>query len=257
MTEPVTEPVTEPSTVPVTDAPIRLGLSPLWPRLFLAGTPLLAGALGWGLAWLARAAAALPWVPFQGPLELVALVPVAWVAAGLALLGLGAGAWLAHEAERGDLVLLLGPEAIEARQGGWSQAFGRDEVAGVLRDGAEVVLLGHDGSELLRGPSEASLLATAAACEAMGYPWLGEGDPFAAAWRPWVDGHPDLDARAHALLRLRQAAVAAGDRVRARAHARDLRREGLVVRDGRDGQAVRRGVHSSPTSATLGTACPS
>ena len=223
----------------MTATPIRLGLSPVWPRLFLAGAPLLGGALGWGAARLAHAAEDLPWVPLQDPLALVAMVPTWWVVLGLALLGLGAGAWLAHEAQRDDLVLLVGSEAIEARQGAHVESYRRQDVAGVLRDGPDVVLLGHGGGELLRGPSEASLLATASACEAMGYPWLGEGDPFAGDWCPWIDGHPDLDARSHTLLRLRQAAVTAKDMVRTMMLARDLDREGLVVRNGRDGQAIR------------------
>lgn len=224
----------------MTPVPIRLGLAPAVPWLLLAGTPAAAGALGWVVSRLARAAEALPWVPFQEPLALVAMVPAGWLALGLAILGLGAGAWLAREAQQDDLVLLVGPDAIEVRQGGRTEAHRRETIAGVLRDGPEVVLLGPDGGELLRARTEASLLATASACEAMGYPWLGEGDPFAADWSPWIDGHPDLGARSHDLLRLRQAALGAEDRVRARILARDLGREGVIVRDGRDGQAIRR-----------------
>lgn len=227
-------------TSPLILAPIRLGLAPVWPWLLLVGTPVLGGTLGWGLARLARAAEALPWVPFQEPLALATMVPVGWVVFGLVVIGAGVGAWLAYEAQQADLVLLVGPDAIEARQGGQVERHGRDAIAGLLRDGPDVVLLAHGGGELLRGPSEASLLATASACEAMGYPWLGEGDPFAAEWHLWIDGHPDLDARSHALLRLRQVAVKAEDKVRARMLARDLGQQALAVRDGPGGQSIRR-----------------
>jgi hypothetical protein len=52
-----------------------VALPPVERALVWVGFPLIGGGAGWLLQWLAGWATALPWVPFKGPLELVALVP--------------------------------------------------------------------------------------------------------------------------------------------------------------------------------------
>ena len=73
---------------------------PLERALVWMGFPLVGAGAGWLLGWLAGWASSLPWVPFQGPLELLASVPDPQARIGSLALGLLGGLVVAVLAER-------------------------------------------------------------------------------------------------------------------------------------------------------------
>lgn len=84
---------------------------------------------------------------------------------------------------------------------------------------------GATASHDLGGP------ALRAAFEGHGYPWRTE-DPYAAQYRPWVPGAPDLPEGAEALLDNRAQALNEEDNAeQLRDYRRELARLGVVVRD--------------------------
>jgi hypothetical protein len=77
-----------------------VALPPVERALVWVGFPLIGGGAGWLLQWLAGWATALPWVPFKGPLELVALVPDPHATIGSLALGIAGGLVIAVTAEQ-------------------------------------------------------------------------------------------------------------------------------------------------------------
>src|SRR5690606_8608237 len=64
------------------------------------GLPAVGGVLGWLLSTLAEWAASLPWVPYRGPIELIASLPQPQATLGCVGLGVVVGLVLAVVAER-------------------------------------------------------------------------------------------------------------------------------------------------------------
>lgn len=74
--------------------------APVERALVWVGFPLIGAGAGWLLKALAGWATSLPWVPFQGPLELVASIPDPSATIGSLALGIVAGLVVAVLAER-------------------------------------------------------------------------------------------------------------------------------------------------------------
>jgi hypothetical protein len=112
-----------------------------------------------------------------------------------------------------------------------SQEFGRNEIALVVRDGKQLVLLGADGMEIAREECGLSWQRVADAFAEHGYRWADE-DPHREEFRRWVPGMPGLPEGADALLRAR---AVAREKDEGADDARELRGEllrlGVVVRD--------------------------
>ncbi len=147
----------------------ELGLTRADRWLIWVGFPLVGLAAGWGLPVLARWLLRLPWVPFGGPVRLIA-----------ALDGHG-------------------------RRHGAAAAAGRHHAHGaagrghrrVRRRAAPVV------RERLEGAGDARV---GRAFRAHGYPWL-ERDPYADLFRRWVPDLPDLPGSVNAVLAARAVAL--------------------------------------------------
>lgn len=216
------------------DRPVTLALPGVWPWLFRIGTPIAGFGLGFVIAplvrWMLSTVDSAP-----GPLRILAQLPTGWAVLVTTLLGIAAGIYVAQQAVKESLVLTVDREHVGLTQDGAEHYLPRERVDAVFRDGKDLVLLDARTTELARNKaSDLSWTQVQEAFERFGYPWRGAADPHDAQFTRWVDGHPDLDATTHELLRRRARALkdsqsgAAGD-------AQDrLRALGVVVRD-RDG----------------------
>lgn len=187
--------------------------------------------IGWLVTLLAHWLVTLSWAPLQGPAKLLTSVPEPWLTIGGvavgALLGLFVGFIAVHE----SLSVSVSPGRVVLRVRDSSQEFGRDEIALVVRDGKQLVLLGPDGMEIARESCNLSWARVAGAFAAHGYRWADE-DPHREEFRRWVPGMPGLPDGADALLRAR---AKARKKEEGSDDARELRGEllrlGVVVRD--------------------------
>lgn len=130
-----------------------------------------AGAL---LPYVAGWVADLPWVPFQGPLELVASFDQTWLTWGRPvvgfLIGLGLAAWTITDSP----VLEIGPARVRVRQRGEVQRIlDRAKIDAVHRKGGTVVIENAQGRILFSGDVEGDRDAVRAAFLDHGYPWEG------------------------------------------------------------------------------------
>lgn len=168
------------------------------------------------------------------PLRLVDQLPLGWAVALLTLAGGVAGLLLFAVWEDEVSQVTVSTERIVVTRGKASTTFARQEIAQIFLDRDDLVLLDARSRELLRTSSDSAVAARlGAALERFGYPWAGTGDPH--EFTTWVDRSPDLDTRAHELLRRRRRALDDGRSGAAEEAREELLELGLVVRD-RDGR---------------------
>ncbi|WP_199821569.1 YqeB family protein [Streptomyces rimosus] len=217
-------------------APDRTAVGPSTAEraLLWAGFPVLGAVVLWLLSRAAGWVASLPWAPLQGPFKLVASVPEPQVSIGAVILGVLLGLGIAFFAESEYVTAVIDPEQAVLTVDRVSRTVPRAATAAVFKDGKSLVLLGHDTTELarLRGDFDAERFA--AAFRRHGYPWHPDGDPYAADFRRWVTGQPDLSATAHALLKAREHALKKDKKEDAEQLRTELSALGIVVREGKD-----------------------
>jgi hypothetical protein len=200
--------------------------------LVWVGFPLVGAGAGWLLRWLAGWATSLPWVPFQGPLELLASVPDPQAMIGSLALGIVGGLVVAVLAEHDYVKVAVADGQVTITRGGSSRHVPRASIGAVFLDGRQLVLLGHATEELAReGGDLPDAKPLQAAFAARGYPWVPGGDPHRENYRRWVEDLPELPAGADAILRARARALDRGDKDDAVQLRWELGTLGIVVRD--------------------------
>src|SRR3954468_20515635 len=204
--------------------------------VLFGGLPLLGLALGYFLPRIADWAARHKWVPFQGPLELIAGWAGWWVVVVCLVLGPVGGALLAAIALDDTLKVTITNESVEFLKNEKTVTVPRHKIATAFLDGKEIVLLDATTRELAREKhdqfkSESPKIA--AAFRAHGYPWSDTGDPHEHRYRRWVEDEPDLPPGANAVLKARAKSFGDGDK--GKADLRELREEvaklGYTVKD--------------------------
>ena len=194
------------------------------------GGPLVGLGIGWALPYVADWADRQPWVPFGGPLHLIASWGGSWVALTLLTAGVLAGlAFAANAIWETTEITVTGTE-VRLTAKGHTDTIAAGDLAGAFVDGKRLVLLGKDGGELARRPHESKPAELAAAFTTHGHPWF-DADPHAEEFLRWVPDSPGVSPAANALLAARATAL---EKKRAD-DAEDLRTElaklGYVVRD--------------------------
>jgi len=204
--------------------------------VLFGGLPLAGLALGYFLPRIADWAARQKWVPFQGPLELIAGWDGWWVVVVCMVVGLLGGALLAAIALDDTLKVTITNESVEFEKNEKTVTVPRHKVATAFLDGKEIVLLDATTRELAREKhdqftSESPKIA--AAFRAHGYPWSDGGDPHEHRYRRWVEDEPELPPGANAVLKARAKSFGDGDK--GKADLRELREEvaklGYTVKD--------------------------
>ena len=210
---------------------------PRWVWALVWGAfPLLGAAAGWVLASVSGWAVEERWLPFRGIFRLLdrwasTPVTVATVVAGAAV-----GLAFAYAGHREKVTVTVDRGGVELHRDGRTERVDRAAVAAVFGDGKHLVLQDAGGDELARETSDLAPAALAAAFREHGYPWR-DADPYAADFRLWVEGLPDLPPGADPLLRAR--AEVLDKRDEAAELRAELARLGLVVRDHKKRQYVR------------------
>ncbi len=209
-----------------------------WPWLFRLAGPVIGTGVGAVVApvvrWLLERFDTAP-----GPLRILAGLPTPWAVVVCAVLGLGAGLWLASVARKDSLTVAVDDGSVTLDAHGDAVRLARERVGAARRDGRDLVLLDPRDAELARrDASDLSWARVRAAFERHGYRWDGSSERD-DRFRRWVDGDPDLGTDEHELLRTRARALS-DERRGAAAELRDrLQERGVVVRD-RTSQEIRR-----------------
>ncbi|MFW5416205.1 hypothetical protein J0910_06225 [Nocardiopsis sp. CNT-189] len=202
--------------------------------------PVLGVGVGLLVRWAAAWIASLPFAPFQGVFELLEALPEpgSTIAAG-AVGGVG-GLVLAFLDHHHALGLAVSADRAVLRRTGTTEEVDRSEVHGVFlepkaKDGGfldegRLVLLGPRTEELVRVPCDLNAGEVRRAFTGHGWPWL-ESDPYRSGFKRWVDGLPELSAKANALLKARAEALEADGESDAEELRRELLSVGVVVRD--------------------------
>lgn len=204
------------------------------PALVRAGAwvvcPLLGGGVALLVVSLADVLLGLPWVPFEGPIELVASIPQPWAGIGAAAVGVIAGLVFAALWTRDRLEVDVAPEQVRLRRGATTRRFDRTAVTTTFRDGKHLVLVDGDGDELAREKSDLGGTRLRDAFVEQGWPWA-DADPHAERYQLWVDGDPRLPVAADVLLRARAKALCNVLDDEANELRHQLARIGVLVRE--------------------------
>ncbi len=195
------------------------------------GVPLLSGVAGRLLLAVVHWAVGLPWVPYQGPIELIESINEPYATIGSYAVGFVAGLVLAVLIVADLLSLRITGERVVFTRDGKSKDVERTAVSGAFFDGKKIVLLGHRGEELAREPSDLTQAEVVAAFRAHGYPWLADGDPYKDSYRRWVEDTPDLPPGADALLKARARALDKDNSHDIAELRTELAKLGVVVRE--------------------------
>ncbi|WP_173077649.1 YqeB family protein [Phytohabitans rumicis] len=207
---------------------------PAWATAVMWGGLPVAGA---GAAWALQAAAgwlaSLPWVPFEGPLNLVASVADAEPQATIGALAIGglAGLVLAFIGAQETLSVTVAGDRVLLGRGDSAQEIGRAAVTAVFVDGKKLVLQGRDAEEIAREGFDLSADRLREAFVAHGYPWATGGDPYRSDFRRWVPDDPDLPGSAAAVLKARAKALDKDDKTDIKELGTELAKLGIVVRE--------------------------
>jgi hypothetical protein len=212
---------------------LRMSTGVLW-FLRIAATA-VGVALGFGVKpltqWLVGMFDSAP-----GPLRAAAALPTAVAVPVLAVVGVVAGAWLAHVALKESLKLTVTTRHVRLDQNAAERHIPREQIAEVFLDAKkDLVLLDARTTELARNKAtDLNADDIAKAFTGLRYPWRGTTDPYETSFQSWVDGHPDLTETRNQLLRDRARALTDKKTGAAAEFADRLQAAGVVVRD-RDG----------------------
>ncbi|GGQ65856.1 YqeB family protein [Kitasatospora griseola] len=204
--------------------------------LVAAGFPVLGAGAGFLLKLLAGRASTWPWIPWQGPVDLIAEAPEPAATVGSLLLGAVVGGVIVFLAEQGYVTVTVERDRITTDRAGSSRSAPRTAVSGVFADRKRLVVLGAQGEELIaeyknEGADLPSVERLAEAFRAHGYPWLPDGDPYQDAYRRWVEDMPGLPPAGNALLKARAAALKESEEKEIGELRRELAKLGVVVHD--------------------------
>ncbi|MDT0344211.1 YqeB family protein [Streptomyces litchfieldiae] len=198
--------------------------------LLIVGGPALGAVLGFCTPPVADWVEGRPWVPMQGPFELISSFEGRWVALVLGGVGLLLGLGLALLAVVSCLKVTVSDTRLVIEKDGRSRVIPRPEVAAVFLDGRKLVILDPASRELLRESHEGSAAQVARGFQRHFYPWAGR-DPHAGLYRRWVPETPDLPPAVNALLKARESALRKKDDDDTTELREEIQRLGFVVRD--------------------------
>ncbi|WP_432976284.1 YqeB family protein [Dactylosporangium sp. CA-233914] len=199
--------------------------------VMLGGFPLAGGLAGWFLPVVARWLISLDWVPFAGPLRLVAHLDSGWGRAGVLAAGLVAGGLLGAGAVHESLRVTVGDELLTVVRGEARRTVARSSVDAVFMDGRLLVVLDRESRQVIRDSLENhDSPDVARAFLAHGYPWV-DHDPYRELYRRWVPDLPDLPAAVNAVLAARGKALEAGSAADAEELRDEVQKLGYTVRD--------------------------
>src|SRR5690606_16917491 len=120
------------------------------PLIVVVACTLLGAALGGLLPLLAGLLLKLKWAPFKGPAELLTSVPEPCLTLGAVGLGTLLGLLLAFLALHESLSVRITDDLLVLTVRDTTHEIPRQDVASAHRDGKQLVLLAHDGTELSR-----------------------------------------------------------------------------------------------------------
>ncbi|APQ73937.1 YqeB family protein [Clostridium botulinum] len=178
--------------------------------ILLLGFPLIGLVLGWFLPSIAKWGISLPWIPFQGPLKLIASYNGAWVDIVTMILGLIAGITLTLFSFHESLETSVYYDKVILKIRDDEIILKKKDISFVFMDKKQLVLLGHDKKELFRCKQELNKSRVGAVFIKHHYLW-SDTDPFKKDFKTWVVDSPDLSPAANALLKSRKIAIEKGN----------------------------------------------
>ncbi|NEW07635.1 DUF308 domain-containing protein [Paenibacillus sp. SYP-B3998] len=197
----------------------------IWVLLLISGF-----VLGWFLPNIANWAVRLVWVPFKGPLELIASFKGSWLRYLTTSIGVLAGLYIIYIVFKESLTISISDKDVQLSINDIEETYAKEELTVCFLENKQLVLLGTWGQELFREKVESSSTRISDAFKRYGFPWSKE-DPFKDQYRLWVSASPDLELGVNALLQARKIAIEKKEISDVKEIKRELSKLGIAVRD--------------------------
>ncbi|WP_404450688.1 DUF308 domain-containing protein [Virgibacillus necropolis] len=199
------------------------------------GLYILFGALGLILGYflprIAAWALTLPWVPFQGPIELINSFSGPLLDVIMSLIGLIAGFAIAYISIRESLIVTVTDQETQLDKDGNKQTIVLKSIDTVFSEDKQLVFLDTSGREIAREKTDENAEHYSNAFKKHGYPWSAEGDPYKDQYRRWVLDTPDLSPAVNALMKAREKALKKKEKDEIKDLRSELAKLDIVVRD--------------------------
>lgn len=208
-----------------------VGLTPMERVLLLTVPPIIGIILGYFIPIIANWANQLPWIPFQGPIQLIVSIEEKWVVIITAILGLMGGIWLTIAAFRDALTIVITNDEVHLEIKESVRTFSIADITSIFLEDKKLVLLGKSGVELARETYDSSSDKIEQGFIKHGYPWSSQGDPFEADYRLWVPETAELSSTLDAILKAREQALKKKEEESIKVLRQEANKLGIVIRD--------------------------
>lgn len=198
--------------------------------VILIGFPIIGALIGWALGPVADWASGIDQLPFGAVTGAIASWDSPWAVVMMIAVGAAAGGGFALYAIHDTVKVLIGPTSLQLTRADKTSTYARDEIDAIFVESKQLVVLDQQSAELAREPFDADPQNLASALRHRQYPW-SDADPYASAYRRWLDGAPELTDSENFVLRTRQKALEGDDNDDLADLRHELTRLGLVVRD--------------------------
>lgn len=207
--------------------------------LFIMLAAIIGSVAGFFIKILAKWAAKIPIIPFTYIWEWVAEWDSSYAPTMGIIIGIVAGIVFSINAFNEALLITVRDDAITFRSKDEKKTLSSSDIGPVYMDHKTIVILDRIGRELYRGKPEVSQYKVVDAFRHHGYPWE-EQDPYYHQYIRWEPGHPDLPSQVNVMLADRKKKLKEKKEEEARSLRKVLAAEGVVIRDEKKKQYVRR-----------------
>lgn len=215
-----------------------VGLSKIEKTLYWIIPPVLGAVLGWFLPVIADWVLTIPIVPFKGPLEFITSLNSFWVSIIAAVIGSVAGLFFSQYILTEILQVFISDQNVKLLFKEKEEVIEKKDISAVYLENKDLVVLGHDDTELYRERIESKKMFVESAFKHHGYKWADE-DPFKNKYQRWVADHPDFPSHINTLLLARERAILDNKHEEAKILRKDLAKLGVVIQDEDKRQYVR------------------
>lgn len=199
----------------------------------------LGGIIGWFVPTIVKWLLKLPVIPLEKLFILITSLNSQWVSVVAAVIGIILGIILTLIIFSETLEVTVTENSIRLKLGDSINIIEKKDISAIYFEKKELFILDQNSFEIYRGIIESKEDKVREVLQNYKYPW-SEQDPFSNQYQRWALGYPDFSEKINVLLHAREQALKEKKKDDAKYLREDLAKLGVVIKDERNGQYVRK-----------------